>query len=85
MNNANVQLECSLDYQKVMQRSTVSTLLWGGSNIEGESGRVPIVTATLSKRSQKKKKKKTPLTTVAISTEQCTARAESVQGMRKPL
>ena len=28
MNNANVRLECSLDYQKVMQRSTVATLLW---------------------------------------------------------
>ena len=28
MNDANVRLDCSLDYQKVMQRSTVSTLLW---------------------------------------------------------
>ena len=28
------------------------------------------------------KQKKTPLTTVAISTDQCTARAESVQGVR---
>ena len=31
------------------------------------------------------KQKKTSLTTVAISTDQCTARAESVQGVRKPL
>ena len=31
------------------------------------------------------KQNKTPLTTVAISTDQCTARAESVQGVRKPL
>ena len=38
---------------------------------------VPIVTAALSKCSQKNKnKKKTPLTTVAISTDQCTTRAE---------
>ena len=29
-----------------------------------------------------KQKKKTSLTTVAISTDQCTARAESVQGVR---
>ena len=31
------------------------------------------------------KQQKMPLTTVAISTDQCTARAESVQGARKPL
>ena len=37
------------------------------------------MTAALSKRSQNRKK---PLTTVAISTDQCIARAESVQGVR---
>ena len=31
------------------------------------------------------KQEKTPLTTVAISIDQCTRRAESVQGVRKPL
>ena len=31
------------------------------------------------------KQKKMPLTKVAISTDQCTARAESVQGVKKPL
>ena len=77
MNNEEVRLECSpLPSMRVAQEIQS----WGEGPTSRESPyRDSCTFEALAKQ------KKTSLTTVAISTDQCTARAESVQGVRKPL